>query len=90
MSADVLTVYCTECGKPIQVYRDRIQAGDTFMCPECKMKPDNFMNLVEKMRNAQRRYFRFRDPAVMEQSKRLEREVDDILTARRETQQKLF
>lgn len=40
------------------------------------MNDPDFRDLVRRMRAAQREYFRARDRAVMEESIRLEREVD--------------
>lgn len=51
---------------------------------------DVLMDKVQQMRHAQRRYFRFRDPEVLAESKALEKEIDEIIAARREIQQKLF
>lgn len=43
---------------------------------------DNFEKLVRDMRAAQKKYFKTRDRAVLEESKRLEREVDKYLEER--------
>ncbi len=43
------------------------------------MEYGDFRELVRKMRTAQIHYFRNRDPAVLNNSKRLEREVDAAL-----------
>lgn len=40
------------------------------------MTPDDFRALVRRMRDAQRRYFRTRDRAILEEAQRIEREVD--------------
>lgn len=40
------------------------------------MSHAEFVDLVSRMRDAQRRYFRTRDRADLDESKRLEREVD--------------
>ena len=42
----------------------------------------DFENLVRNMRAAQKKYFRTRDRAVLEESKRLERDVDKYLEER--------
>jgi hypothetical protein len=38
-----------------------------------------FMDTVTKMRNAQKMYFRTREKTYLEESKRLEREVDRLI-----------
>ena len=38
-----------------------------------------FMDTVKKMRNAQKMYFRTREKTYLEESKRLEREVDRMI-----------
>lgn len=43
---------------------------------------DTFEKLVRDMRAAQKKYFKTRDRAVLEESKRLEREVDKYLEER--------
>ena len=43
------------------------------------MNVDEFKNLVRQMREAQKKYFRTRDPAVLSRSKELERRVDAAL-----------
>lgn len=43
------------------------------------MKPKEFINLVCKMRSAQKQYFRTRSYADLDESKKLEREVDQAL-----------
>ncbi|RTL21038.1 MAG: hypothetical protein EKK55_16865 [Rhodocyclaceae bacterium] len=40
------------------------------------MTPEDFRDLVRRMRAAQREYFRARDRAVLAEAQRLEREVD--------------
>lgn len=52
--------------------------------PETKMDKtnDNFEKLVRDMRAAQKKYFRTRDHAVLEESKRLEHDVDKYLEER--------
>lgn len=54
------------------------------------MSHPEFVALVARMRDAQRRYFRTRDRADLEESKRLEREVDAECKAAVDTQGKLF
>lgn len=41
------------------------------------MTPREFFNLVSNMRDKQKQYFRTRDRAVLVESKKLERKVDD-------------
>ena len=43
---------------------------------------DTFEKLVRDMRAAQKKYFKTRDRTVLEESKRLEREVDKYLEER--------
>jgi len=43
------------------------------------MTPDDFRELVRRMRAAQKRYFASRDRAVLAEAQRLEREVDAAL-----------
>lgn len=43
------------------------------------MKEDDFYELVKRMRKAQKDYFRTRESAPLEDSKRLEREVDKAI-----------
>ena len=40
------------------------------------MTLNEFAKLVSELRNAQREFFRTKNPAALDQSKRLEREVD--------------
>lgn len=49
-----------------------------------------FVDLVARMRDAQRRYFKTRSPDVLQESKRLEREVDAAVDAASGHQQRLF
>lgn len=44
----------------------------------------NFVNTVEKMREAQKNYFKTRDPMWLKESKRLEEEVDDLIIISRQ------
>jgi hypothetical protein len=47
------------------------------------MQPDNeFIDLVSRMRSAQREYFRSRDRQVLQRSKELERAVDAAIELR--------
>lgn len=49
------------------------------------METTEFYALVERMRNAQKEYFRTRDKGVLSMSKQLEREVDiEIKRAKQE------
>ena len=51
---------------------------------------DKFMLTVKKMRDAQKRYFRYRTSIELNQSKKLEKEVDDMIREReREENDKL-
>ncbi len=43
------------------------------------MEQKEFMALVQQMRHAQKEYFRTRSPSVLEESKRLEKRVDEAL-----------
>lgn len=54
------------------------------------MAPADFMDLVARMRDAQRRYFKTRSRDDLEESKRLEREVDRATAAAADDQGKLF
>lgn len=54
------------------------------------MTPADFVDLVARMRDAQRRYFRTRARGDLEESKRLEREVDGAIAAAADDQGKLF
>lgn len=51
---------------------------------------DYFVDLVEKMRHQQRRYFATRDKQVLVESKALERRVDLIISRMKDRQQSLF
>ena len=53
------------------------------------MADAEFVRLVKDMRAAQRRYFRERTPQALEESKRLEREVDAAVKAAGDDQGKL-
>ena len=44
----------------------------------------DFESIVRQMRAAQKKYFRTRDRGVLEESKRLEREVDKYLEERQQ------
>lgn len=46
------------------------------------MTVDEFEKLVRDMRAAQKKYFKTRDRAALEESKRLERDVDKYLEER--------
>ena len=52
------------------------------MQAEGEVTVDKFEKLVRDMRAAQKKYFKTRDRAVLEESKRLEREVDKYLEER--------
>lgn len=47
------------------------------------MEADEFMDLVERMRQAQCDYFAHRQPETLRLSKELERQVDQMLELRR-------
>ena len=49
-----------------------------------------FVDLVERMRDAQKAWFRTRDYEKLDESKRLEREVDAAVKAAKDPQPKLF
>jgi hypothetical protein len=51
---------------------------------------EEFTKLVADMRHAQKEYFRTRSTAALEQSKRLERRVDEALTQSAAGQKELF
>lgn len=44
-----------------------------------KSEPCKFVELVARMRNAQREYFKTRDREVLSQSKKLEKQVDQYI-----------
>lgn len=46
------------------------------------MKPSEFANLVEQMRDAQKKYFKTRDQSDLKRSKNLEYQVDQFLQQR--------
>ncbi len=52
------------------------------------MTTGDFANLVEKMREAQKKYFRTRNKDSLDASKALEAKVDKILAERRERKEK--
>jgi hypothetical protein len=54
------------------------------------MNYGEFIQLVERMRNAQREYFRTKSPTALESSKRLEREVDQAIARERSGQRTMF
>lgn len=49
-----------------------------------------FVELVSKMRQAQKNYFRTRGKNYLDESKQLERRVDEMAKEFRDTQQELF
>jgi len=51
---------------------------------------NEFEKLVYEMRSAQINYFRTRDKEVLQQSKQLEKKVDEYLINKKINQQKLF
>lgn len=51
---------------------------------------NEFEQLVYEMRSAQINYFRTRDKEVLQQSKQLEKKVDEYLINKKINQQKLF
>ena len=52
-----------------------------------KMNTDLFIQIVRQMRVAQRNYFRTRHPGYLDLSRKLEKEVDKMLS---ETEKNLF
>lgn len=54
------------------------------------MNDDAFRQLVAEMRHAQKEYFRTRSSSALEQSKRLERQVDEALREDRSGQRSLW
>lgn len=55
-----------------------------------KITIKEFALLVKQMRYNQRRYFRLRKPDILETCKKLEKQVDDIVSELTDTQMKLF
>lgn len=51
---------------------------------------NEFEKLVYEMRSAQKEYFRTRSKEVLQQSKQLERRVDEYLMDKKNDQQTLF
>lgn len=51
---------------------------------------NEFVKLVYEMRKAQKEYFRTRSKEVLQQSKQLERRVDEYLRDKENNQQTLF
>lgn len=49
-----------------------------------------FQNLVEQMRHEQKEYFRTRSAQSLEESKRLEKEVDKALRELADKQERMF
>lgn len=58
--------------------------------PVASMTLDEFAALVQKMRNSQREYFRTKSGTALEESKRLEREVDKALQKLKDKQREMF
>ncbi len=54
------------------------------------MTVQELARLVQNMRHQQKEYFRTRSPSALEESKRLERKVDNACTAVLDGQQKMF
>lgn len=54
------------------------------------MTYDKFVELVKKMRKAQRDYFATRDRCILDDSKRLERQVDKVIVNNEVGQDDLF
>lgn len=48
------------------------------------MKPGEFADLVDRMREAQREYFKSRDLDALKRSKSLEHQVDEFLKKRKQ------
>lgn len=55
-----------------------------------KITLKEFAELIKEMRFNQRRYFRLRKPDILETCKKLEKQVDDIVSELTDTQMKLF
>lgn len=60
------------------------------MSEETERILERLAKLVVEMRDAQKRYFRHREPDVLERSKDLEKKVDEICRSVLDTQGKLF
>lgn len=55
-----------------------------------KITINEFAKLVKEMRFNQKRYFRLRKPDILETCKKLENQVDDIVSELTDSQMKLF
>lgn len=55
-----------------------------------KITINEFAKLVKEMRFNQKRYFRLRKPDILETCKKLEKQVDDIVSELTDSQMKLF
>lgn len=55
-----------------------------------KITLEEFAEKVKKMRHYQKRYFATRDKAIMQESKKLEAEVDSLINSIFDRQTKLF
>ena len=55
-----------------------------------KITLESFAEKVKKMRHYQRRYFATRDRAILEESKKIEAEVDAMISSIFDMQMKLF
>jgi hypothetical protein len=53
------------------------------------MTHEEFVNLTEKMRLAQKSYFRTKSAQALDQSKRLEKQVDEAIAKFRDGQKQL-
>lgn len=51
---------------------------------------EEFYTLVEQMREQQKMFFKYRDMKYVTSSKKLEKQVDDVIAERKKGQEKLF
>lgn len=77
----LLYLYDKEYQKMVKVAENEIPVKITF---------EEFVELVKKMRHQQRRYFATRNKEVLEESKKLEQQVDSIIAKMNDTQLNLF
>lgn len=54
------------------------------------MSDDTLITAVEQMRHWQKEYFRTRSTQALDEAKKFEKQVDNLLIERRDTQKKLF
>lgn len=77
----LLYLYDKEYQKMVKVAENEIPVKITF---------EEFVELVKKMRHQQRRYFATRNKEVLEESKKLEQQVDSIISKMNDRQLNLF